>query len=113
MCWLKRLIGCVFTQWREDSDALYGREGFARPRSRYNDTPQMSLSGLLIGHGHLPLHEHIGTWTQRQNQTMRRQLHTGGLFIHRHIYTDIILRLKSQRILVNMPDIASYTHLVE
>lgn len=32
-----------------EEEALHARGG------RRNDTPQISLSGLLIGHGHLPL----------------------------------------------------------
>ena len=58
LCWHKRLMRCVFAQRRGDNDALYGRGSVACPRGHHNDTPQISLSGLLIGHGHLPLHPH-------------------------------------------------------
>ncbi len=69
LCWLKRLMRCVFARRRGDNDALYGRGGVVRPRGCHNDTPQISLSGLLIGHGHLPLHPHTQTHTHTHTHT--------------------------------------------
>lgn len=46
-----------------DNNALYGRGGVARLRERHNDTPQISLSALLIGHSHLPVRTQTHTHT--------------------------------------------------
>lgn len=80
LCWLQRLMRWLFVWRRRDNGALYGRGSAARPRGHHNDTPQISLSGLLIGHGHLPLHPH--TDSQSHSQTEKRvhfHLNTGAL----------------------------------
>lgn len=75
LCCHKRLMRCTLAWRHGDNDALYGRGGVVQPRGGRNDTPQISLSALLIGHGHLPCRPHTraDTHARTHTQTQKRR----------------------------------------